>query len=99
MEVVFRTKRLQRNFQKSVGAVRQWGPEVGRKYITRIEQLYAAKDFGAVYNIRSLSLHPLKGPMQGYFSIYLTGKWRLLITKGDTEAIVFIEEVSNHYDD
>ena len=99
MEVVFRTKRLQRNFQESVGAVRPWGPKVGRKYITRIEQLYAATDFGAVYNIRSLSLHPLKGPMKGYFSIYLTGKWRLVITKGDTDAIVFIEEVSNHYDD
>ena len=32
-------------------------------------------------------------------SIYLTGRWRLIVTKGDTEETVVIEEVSNHYDD
>ena len=99
MEVVFRTKRLQRNFQESIGAVRQWGPDVGRKYINRIEQIYAARNFGALYHIRSLRLHPLKGAKKGYFSIYLTGKWRLLITKEVTDGSVIIEEVSNHYDD
>ncbi len=99
MEVVFRTRRLQRNFQESVGAVRQWGPDVGRKYINRIEQIYAASNFEALYRIRSLRLHPLKGAMKGRFSIYLTGKWRLLITKEDTGETVIIEDVSNHYDD
>ena len=39
------------------------------------------------------------GSKRGEFSIYLTGKWRLIVTKGDTEAHVLIKEVSNHYDD
>ncbi len=32
-------------------------------------------------------------------SIYLTGKWRLIVMKGDTEEKVIVNEVSNHYDD
>ena len=53
----------------------------------------------AAYNIRSLRLHPLKGARKGELSIYLTGRWRLIVTPGDTEESVIIQEVSNHYDD
>ncbi len=99
MEVSFRTNKLLRNYEKSAGAIREWGPDVGRKYVTRINELYAVKDFQEAYNIRSMRLHPLKGSKQGELSIYLTGKWRLIVAKGDTESQVIIKEVSNHYDD
>ena len=36
---------------------------------------------------------------RGDLSIRLTGRWRLIVTKGDTEESVIIEEVSDHYDD
>lgn len=99
MEVSFRTNRLQRNYEESARAIRQWGPDVGRKYITRINALYAVRNFQEVYNIRAMRLHPLKGSKRGELSIYLTGRWRLIVTKGHTEESVTIEEVSNHYDD
>ena len=99
MEVSFRTARLRRNYEESARAIRQWGPDVGRKYITRINQSYAVRDLQEAYNIRSLRLHPLKGAREGELSIYLTGWWRLIVTKGDTEESVIIREVSNHYDD
>lgn len=99
MEVVFRTKRLQKNYEHSANAVRQWGPQAGRKYVTRIEQFYAAIEFPVIYSTRSLRAHALKGPRKDHISIYLTGRWRLIITKGQTEDSVVIEEVSNHYDD
>ncbi len=99
MEVSFRTNRLQRNYEESARAIRQWGPDVGRKYITRINALQAVRNFQEVYNIRAMRLHPLKGSKRGELSIYLTGRWRLIVTKGDTEESVTIEEVSNHYDD
>ncbi len=99
MEVSFRTNRLQRNYEESARDIRQWGPDVGRKYITRINALYAIGNFQEVYNIRAMRLHPLKGSKRGELSIYLTGRWRLIVTKGDTEEGVTIEEVSNHYDD
>ena len=99
MEVSFETARLRRNYEESARAIRQWGPQVGRKYITRVKELYAIRDFGEAYKIQSLRLHPLKGAKRGELSIYLTGRWRLIVTKGDTEEHVIIEEVSNHYGD
>ena len=99
MEVIFRTNQLLRNYQESTRAIQQWGPEVGRKYITRINELYAIKDFQGAYSIRSMRLHPLRGSRRGELSIYLTGKWHLIVMKGDTEEQVIVSEVSNHYDD
>ena len=99
MEVHFRSNHLQRNYEESVRAIRQWGPEVGRKYITRINELLRIKDFHGAYSIRAMRLHPLKGPKEGLLSIHLAGRWRLIVTQGDTDESVIIEEVSNHYDD
>ena len=99
MEVTFRTNQLRRNYQEFARAARQWGANVGRKYIIRINELYAVKDFRELYSIRSMRLHPLKGSKRGELSIYLTGKWRLIVMKCNTEEQVIVKEVSNHYDD
>ena len=99
MEVVFATNALRRNYEDSGRANRQWGPEVGRKYISRVKELKAAKDFRQVYMIQSMGLHSLRGPRRGELSIRLTGAWRLIVTRGDTEESVIIKEVTNHYDD
>ena len=99
MEVIFRTNELRRCYVESARAMRRWGPDVGRRYIARINQLYAASDFQQLYNIRALRLHPLHGPHIGKLSITLTGRWRLIVREGDSADSVIIEEVSNHYDD
>ena len=99
MEVTFNTNQLRRCYEESARAGRQWGAAVGRKYITRINELYAARNFQQAYGIRSMRLHPLKGSKRGELSIYLTGKWRLIVVKGDTEERVIVKEVSNHYGD
>ena len=99
MEVYFRTNQLQRNYEQSARAIRRWGPEVGRKYITRINELLRVTNLQEAYKIRAMRLHPLKGPKEGSLSIYLAGRWRLIVTADDTEESVVIEEVSNHYDD
>ena len=99
MEVAFATDRLERNYRESSRAIREWGPNVGRRYITRINQLYALRDFQSVYSVRSMRLHPLKGAKRGEMAIDLGGRWRLIVEKGDSEEHVIIREVSNHYDD
>ena len=99
MEVTFRSKQLKLCYEDSAKAVQKWGTAVGRKYVTRINQLFAAKDFQETYNIRPLRLHPLKGVREGELSINLTGRWRLIVTKGETEEHVIIQNVSNHYED
>ena len=46
-----------------------------------------------------MRLHALKGSGRGGLSITLTGRWRLIVTRGERDDSVIIEEVSNHYDD
>ena len=75
------------------------GADVGRKYVTRINELYAVKDFPEAYSIRSMRLHPLKGSKTGELSIFLIGRWRLIVTMGNTEEEIIVKGVSNHYDD
>ena len=99
MEVTFRTRQLQRCYEESARAVQRWGPEVARKFVTRIKQLHAIADLQQAYNIRAMRLHALRGSNRGELSITLTGRWRLIVTKGEREDSVIIEEVSNHYDD
>ena len=99
MEVTFRTRQLRRCYEESAGAVQRWGPEVARKFITRIKQLQAIADFQQAYRLKAMGLHPLKGSRKGELSITLTGRWCLIVTKGENEDSVIIEEVSNHYDD
>ena len=99
MQIVFRTRQLQRNYEEFSRGSQQWGPIVGQRYVNCIDYLESARDLQEVYSFRSLRLHPLRGSRTGELSIYLTGRWRLIVTSGDTAQSVVIEEVSNHYDD
>ena len=99
MQVFFRTRRLQRNYEDATRAIADWGHDVGRRYADRVDSLYEAADFRQLYDVRRLRLHPWRGSRTGEFSIYLMGRWRLIVTQGDTAQSIIIEEVSNHYDD
>lgn len=99
MEIIFRTNELQRCYEQSARAIRQWGPDVGRRYVARINQLYAIANLQEAYTIQSFHLHPLRSSGRGELSIRLTGRWRLIVTTDNAEEIVTIEEVSDHYDD
>ena len=99
MEVNFRTNQLRRCYADSSRATRRWGTEVASQYVLRINRLYAISNFQEAYNVQSFHLHPLRSSRRGELSIRLTGRWRLIVTKGDTEESVIIEEVSDHYDD
>ena len=99
MEVIFRTRRLRRNYEDVTRAIIDWGHEVARRYIDRVDFLHEAEDFNQLYAVRRLRLHPLRGSRAGELSIYLSGRWRLIVTRGDTAQSIIIEAVSNHYDD
>ena len=100
MEIKFKTKKLQKQYENSKDAFKAYGEKVGKKYIQRITILKSAKSFDDLYKIPQLKFHPLTGNRNGEFAISLTGFYRLIITNdGDIFDIVKIEEVSKHYDD
>jgi plasmid maintenance system killer protein len=98
--VRFATSRLEHCYREARLAQREWGPKVGRKYIQRINTLWAAKDGRDLIALQSLALHPLKGDRKGQWSIRLGERERLIVTfENDTWTIVRVEEVSQHYGD
>jgi len=100
LEIRFKTKKLQKEYENSKDAIKAYGTDVAKKYINRITLLKNAKSFDDLYKIPQLKFHPLTGNRKGEFAISLTGFYRLIITNdGDTFDIAKIEEVSKHYDD
>jgi proteic killer suppression protein len=100
VEVTFRTRKLERQYRESEKAIRAYGTQIGRKYISRINIIKQVKDIDELMSLPVLKCHPLKGDRVGQYAIILTGFYRLIFTlKGDALEILHIEEVSKHYDD
>ena len=99
MEVSFRTNELRQCYDRSALATRTWGTAVGRKYISRVKMLSAARDWQEIRELRTLRLHQLHGQNEGKFAITLNDRWRLIVSEGSTRNSLVIEEVSNHYGD
>lgn len=100
MIVTFRTKRLEQCYVEHQVAVRDFGKDVARRYVERINIIKHTASLEELARLRALRYHPLKGNRAGYHAVKLTGFMRLIFTlEGDTLAIVRIEEVSKHYDD
>lgn len=100
MQVNFRTKQLQRCYESHAAATRRWGATVARRYVQRINDLYAAETIEDLYRIPPLRFHPLKGDRQAQYALSLTDRIRLIVSvAGKTTPTVWVEEVSKHYGD
>ena len=98
MIVKFRNQTLRKSYEDANRASREWGPQVARRYIQRIEQIEAMPNFHSLFSIQSLRLHPLKGSRRGQYALTLVGRYRLIIEQDDASDTVLVSEVSNHYD-
>lgn len=100
VNVRFRTRRLQKEYEDGRAAAKSYGDQVGRKYIQRVNLIKSSKDFATLQSLPGLDCHPLKGDRKGQWAVKLTGFWRLIFVLVDAiPSLVSIEEVSKHYDD
>lgn len=100
MIVNFRTRKLEKCFLQSKQAHREFGDQVGRKYIHRIDIVKSINSLDELKRLPGLRCHPLNGDRAGQYAMNLTGFYRLIFTvEGDTLNVAMIEEVSKHYDD
>lgn len=100
MEIVFRTRKLEREYEEHQKAVKSYGSEVARRYIQRINIMKEARDIEELMSLPVLRCHALRGNRQGQYGITLTGLYRLICTlQGNALEIAQIEEVSKHYGD
>ena len=85
---------------QSKHAIREYGDQVGRKYIARINIIKTSNSLADLEKLPGLRCHPLKGNRAGQYAVNLTGFHRLIFTfEDDILNIAMIEEVSKHYDD
>ena len=100
MIVNFRTRKLEKCFLQSKQAYREFGGQVGRKYIQRINIIKSINSLDDLRKLPGLRCHPLKGDRSGQYAVKLIGFYRLIFTvEGDALNIAMIEEVSKHYED
>ena len=95
MNVSFRNRKLARCYADISLAVREWGPDVGRRYVRRVDLLRAARSLEDLRQQRALDLHPLRGNRTGQQALRLTGRMRLIVTFSETGARV--EEVVDYH--
>lgn len=100
MQIRFRRRALQRQYENSSEAFKAYAKVVAKKYIQRIEIIKTVRNVDELIQIRALRCHPLRGDREGQWALKLTGSARLIFTpEGDQLEIACIEEVSKHYDD
>jgi toxin HigB-1 len=100
LEIVFRTRKLEKEYTVSAKAIKAYGPDVARRYIQRVNIIKTAKNMDELMLLPRLRCHSLKGNRQGQYAIKLIGFYRLIFTLVGTQMeIVCIEEVSKHYGD
>ena len=100
MEVRFRTRRLEQCYLEFRLANREFGAEVARRYIQRIQIVKNTRSVDELRRLPALLFHALSGAWEGQYAINLTGFYRLIVTlEGAELQIVRVEEVSKHYGD
>ena len=97
MQLIFRTRRLERAYRDPGRAARLWGADVGRQYGIRLGRIQAAQDWARLTTFRTFDLHPLHGPRRGEYAIRLTGRWRLIVERGDSEGSIVIVGVEDYH--
>lgn len=99
MEVRFKTKKLERCYLESKQAIREFGNDIGRLYILRINIVKNTKSIDDLVKLPRLHCHPLKGARKGQWAVNLNRFYRLIFTlEGESLEVARIEEVSKHYD-
>jgi hypothetical protein len=63
LDVRFCTVDLETSYRDAKVAQRAWGQKIARRYVQRVDSLYAAKAAKDLFALRAL--HPLKGKRQG----------------------------------
>ena len=97
LEVRFRNRQLRRRFEEEKQAIRQWGGDVGPRYVERINFILGVETWDDLYRFQFLAFHPLHHNREGQFAAKLTGRWRLIVEPGEDERTLWVVEVEDYH--
>ncbi len=78
--------------------MRAWGPEVGPRYIERVQLLQEVPSVETLFRFRAVGFHPLRADRRGQFALRLTGRMRLIIERGPDDRSLTVVEVVDYHD-
>lgn len=101
MEIIFKTKQLEKCANNIKIASKKWGGDRARLFAKRITQLKALPDMTSIRNLPG-NHHPLKHGRAGQWACNLDGGWRLVYEPIKEERttiykIIKIEEVIDYH--
>jgi proteic killer suppression protein len=101
MEIIFKTKQLEKCANDSKTAIKKWGAKRAELFAKRVTQLKALPDMTTVKNLPGQH-HSLKGDRDGQWACKLDGGWRLVYRPIEEEGttvyqIIKIEEVIDYH--
>ena len=97
MEVRFRNRRLQRCFEQERQAIQRWGPDVGARYVERVNFILGVDEWDDLYRFRFLAFHALRENRRGQFAIKLTGRWRLIVEPVESNRGLMVVSVEDYH--
>lgn len=98
MEVIYRTKNLERICTEFNVTCRHYGKDMAKKIHQRIKQLKAANSIEMLLQYHSGRCHPLHGDREGQYAMDLAQPYRLIFTKvGEDIQIARIEEIVDYH--
>lgn len=103
MEIEFRNQELEDLYEGKKPTSKEFKSNANlvKNYIKTVKKIQAAPDLNTLKMIGSLNLENLTNHPQGFSSVRIDGKYRLIIelVTDDSEEVnlIGIEEISNHY--
>lgn len=103
MEIEFRKKELEDLYEGKKVKSKEFKSNATliRSYIKTVKKIQGATDLNMLKQIKSLNLENLTNHPDGFSSVRIDGKYRLIIelvaNESDEVEIIGIEEISNHY--
>jgi len=102
MEVRAGNRQIEKLLKDPQWAIRQLGDATARRFLVQLRTIRAATSVEHLVALPSLRFHKLTGDWEGYYSIRLGQRFRLICSLESSSAgiILTIEEVSrDHYQD
>lgn len=103
MEVEFRSKELEDLYEgkKTKSKTFKSNKKLVKDFVKTVKKIQGAPDLNTLKQIRSLNLENLTNHPQGFSSVRIDDKYRLIIdlvkNNEDEVNLIGIEEISNHY--
>ena len=98
MEVVYKTRALQRVCTDANKARKKYGADMARRINRRIRQLMSVKNVEELISLRAGRCHALKGNRAGQFAMDLVHPYRLVFERlGDVVQIARIVEIADYH--